>query len=549
MGGSTRASKRSMLLAVLIGALLLVADAHFQSTLMADDTPRRRLAKYQTDMAEAEAVLMQTVPQPARSDVSSGGPAPVERLYEAGLGSCGIPDIDDPEECVADLAAFPALNRNSAKVRQLACLAHNYLRPWMGIPGITEGMGARGMISPKLLGQMATMSSVLSCSGHVRIVKGEIFFRFGGFEFDWYRMRRFVFSIRMIEEAIIEYNLYNLNAEFFISTCDLPTSRVSSVAKHRAGLPIFSPHGAPGSVDILYPDPVDLSKSYFRDIEDTVPWEQKQGRAVFRGGMTNFFVQYDTQWRSSPRFRVHRMSEVRPDLVDAKVVGNVDPKFLDRMRDDKVELGERMGPAQIQEFKYELDVDGGTGSGRVCGILSSNQMLIKQASEYTQFFDPLLCPHRHFVPTHRYFSNLFSQIEWARSHDNQARRIIRNANNIAGDVCTWEGRRLYWAILLAKYSVSALESAANVTKPNVFQCNVPPTQVDVENSSKYSKPKPAKWIPRCKVPEEMPNQPPCTHFCAGPLDEPQKWKWLPSSLLHGIEVFKPDNGRIKFRPS
>ncbi|GJP66435.1 hypothetical protein CLOP_g23369 [Closterium sp. NIES-67] len=477
----------------------------------------------------------------------------VERFYEAGFGSCGIPDIASDDECVADLAAFPELaaRSGSSRVRRLACLAHSYLRPWMGIPGVKKGMGARGMISPRILHRMGRMANVLSCSGHVRIVNGKIFFRFGGFEFHWYRMRRFVFSILMIKDAIETYNLHSLNAEFYLSTCDLHISKAASIADRRAGLPIFSPHGAPGSIDILYPDPVDLSASYFRSGDDAVPWELKQSRAVFRGGMTNFRVSYDRQWRASPRFRVHRMSDVRPDLLDAKVVtsglkSTVDAEFQDSLRDDGIEMGNRLGPSELQGYKYELDVDGGTGSGRVCGILSSNQMLIKQGSEYTQFFDPLLCPNRHFVSTHRYFSNLFERIQWARDHDNEAQRIVKQANRLASEVCSWEGRRLYWAILLAKYSASALEDPANVTRPVTFQCKARPTQNDVENNSIRSKPKPAVWPPKCNSPDDDTNQPACTHFCAGNILE-TKWKWLTADLLDDIEVFKPRNSRIQFR--
>ncbi|CAI5467569.1 unnamed protein product [Closterium sp. Yama58-4] len=477
------------------------------------------------------------------------------RVFEAGQGSCGFPDMRaDADECVADLAEFPVLNARSrsASARKLACLAHNYLRPWTGIPGVTAGMGARGMINPAMLQQMGTMANVrykystfppallphtyphpvpfpplsppppppprpalpfrptttspwyfaitlplhishlafdslapaphhpppspphtstlpsrlyilvsasrplfrcssrlfpmlapllrgcangcaqvLSCAGHVRIVRGKIFFRFGNFEFDWYRLRRFVFSVKMIQDAIREYKLHNLNAEFFLNTCDMYISKASSVAKPLAGLPIFSVHGAPGSIDILYPDPIDLSSNYFREAEDEIPWEQKESRAVFRGGMTNYKVIYPKHWRGSPRFRVHRMSDVRPDLLDARVVGGVDPEYRAGLRQDAISFGKRLGPADLQSYKYELDVDGGTGSGRVCGVLSSSQLLIKQASEYTQFFDPLMCPYRHFLPTHRFFSDLFGQIEWAKRNDGEARRIVGQANELA----------------------------------------------------------------------------------------------------------------------
>ncbi|CAI5467568.1 unnamed protein product [Closterium sp. Yama58-4] len=536
-----------------------------------DDSPRRRLERFQSD----ETPILQSLPTAAigavksadsiadrgrgdstREDGAAGFPSSAfPRVFESGQGSCGFPDTRaDADECVADLAEFPALSARSgsATVRKLACLAHNYLRPWMGIPGVTAGMGARGMISAEILHQMGTMANILSCSGHIRIVRGKVFFRLGAFQFDWYRMRRFVFTVKMIQDAISAYKLYNLNAELFINTCDLPTSKADSVARaDRAGMPLFSPHVVPGSLDIPYPDPVDLSSSYFRDVEDKVPWEEKQGRAVFRGGMTNYHIAMPMHWRSSPRFRVHRMADARPDLLDARVMSGVDVRWRESMEADGVRLGGRLKPEELQGFKYELDVDGGTGSGRTCGILASNQVLIRQASEYYQFFDPLLCPMKHFIPTHRYFNNLYSQIQWARANDQRAREIVAAANDFASTLCTWEGRRLFWAILLAKYSTSAIEDSASITAPPLHPCSSPPTQADVEKPSKATRhlrqKMPAVWPPWCGTKDEVPNQPECTYYCIGYLDDESKWKWLSGELLEGIEVFKPRNERVRFR--
>ncbi|GJP57328.1 hypothetical protein CLOM_g16351 [Closterium sp. NIES-68] len=362
----------------------------YRFTDMPDDSPRRRLERFQSN----EAAILQSFPSAARravnsandnsagnsadnrggsrrdstrEEASAGFPSSAfPRVFESGQGSCGFPDGVSADECVGDLAAFPALRARSGSttVRKLACLAHNYLRPWMGIPGVAEGMGARGMISAEILHQMGTMANILSCSGHIRIVRGKIFFRLGAFQFDWYRMRRFVFTVKMIKDAINEYKLYSLNAELFLNTCDQPTSKADSVAREdRAGLPVFSPHVIPGSLDIPYPDPVDLSKSYFRDVEDKVSWEQKQSRAVFRGGMTNYAISMHMHWRSSPRFRVHRMADARPDLLDARVMSGVEPKWRKEMEEDGVRLGGRLNPEELQGFKYELDVDGGGGGG------------------------------------------------------------------------------------------------------------------------------------------------------------------------------------------
>ena len=63
--------------------------------------------------------------------------------------------------------------------------------------------------------------------------------------------------------AIHRYKLFNLRAEFFINTCNLPVAYDSStIPVELAGLPVFSTEHSEGSIDILYPDPVDLTGGY-----------------------------------------------------------------------------------------------------------------------------------------------------------------------------------------------------------------------------------------------------------------------------------------------
>ncbi|CAI5963211.1 unnamed protein product [Closterium sp. NIES-65] len=134
---------------------------------MPDDSPRRRLERFQSD----ETPILQSLPTAAIRAVKSAGSSADRRrggatkVEGASAAAAGFPSSAFPrvfesgararaasptraqtaDECVADLAEFPALSARSgsATVRKLACLAHNYLRPWMGIPGVTAGMGAR----------------------------------------------------------------------------------------------------------------------------------------------------------------------------------------------------------------------------------------------------------------------------------------------------------------------------------------------------------------------------------------------------------------------
>ncbi|CAI7761158.1 unnamed protein product, partial [Closterium sp. NIES-53] len=452
-----------------------------------------------------------------------------------------VPQVQSEDECVEDLRGFPAFDVKQHDVRLFACLAHRFLQPWMGIPGIKEGLGARGMIAPGLLNAMAKIGGVMSCSAHVRIVKGAIYFRYGGFEFEWYRMRRFVVSILMIQEAIRIYGLTSLNAEFFLNTCDLPASTAGSRASEKAGLPIFSPQGSLGFVDILYPDPVDLSMHYYSENSGTMPWERKRSKAVFRGAATNFKINRPYQWRGSPRFRLHRMSDVRPDLLDARIMRLHAAKYKDLLSKDKIVKGRAFNRSQLQSYKYELVVDGGSGTCRTCGVMASDQLMIKQTSELYQFFGPLLCPFRHFLPTARYFADLFSRIEWARANDQQARKINKEANKVASIACSWEGRRLYWAVLLIKYSASAMEDPSKVKAPEqLFECKDPPKQQDIEprRTAKDKRPTPPLWPAYCSSPEEDANQSPCAHFCEGKMAE-SKWKWLTPDVFKGLRAFHP----------
>lgn len=58
--------------------------------------------------------------------------------------------------------------------------------------------------------------------------------------------------------------LKSLQAEFFLNVCDLPLSFDSWMGKHIAGLPVFGTERMAGSsMDILVPDPLDLSANYF----------------------------------------------------------------------------------------------------------------------------------------------------------------------------------------------------------------------------------------------------------------------------------------------
>lgn len=129
-------------------------------------------------------------------------------------------------------------------------------------PVFTRAATLRPVNDCSLVACWLCLLQFMSCCGHIRIVKGELFYRYGGFLGHWYRNRRFIMTLKTIQTAISLYQLRSLTAELFVNTCDEPLSFDSAVAGMRGGYPIFSTEWRPGSTDILYPDPLDLSKGY-----------------------------------------------------------------------------------------------------------------------------------------------------------------------------------------------------------------------------------------------------------------------------------------------
>lgn len=56
-------------------------------------------------------------------------------------------------------------------------------------------------------------------------------------------------------------------------------------------------------------------------------------------------------------------------------------------------------------------------------------------------------------------------VKWAKDQDLKAQQIVRSANDFSKFACTWHGRQLYWAILLAKYP-TAMEAPEDVEEPH-----------------------------------------------------------------------------------
>ncbi|CAI5956439.1 unnamed protein product [Closterium sp. NIES-65] len=352
-----------------------------------------------------------------------------------------------------------------------------------GLIGITDGLGKTGLIKAAALKAIATNPKLMTCVAQVRVVEGRVFFRYGSFLEDERKLLRINLAVKMIHEAVVTFELQTLRAELYLNACDDPHSYDNSLSSGRSGFAVLSSQWTPGVTDILFPDPLDLAyqPSYSpragqvgearqerQGLEPLPIWERRQSKAEWRGRALELVLK-EANWATSLRVRLHRMSDARPDLLDARLTmwgekDGVDAKKL-LLRQGVVLAEELDDVAGRRDYKYVLVVDEQIGTRDMCRALSGPQAVIRHASGYTEFSDPLLLPGVHYAPVGHSFRDLFSVIEWMQRNDAAVRTMVRNANELAALVCTWHSRVHFWAVLLAKYSSRALENPAAVVAP------------------------------------------------------------------------------------
>eukprot|EP00271_Cylindrocystis_brebissonii_P023139 TRINITY_DN93_c0_g3_i1.p1 TRINITY_DN93_c0_g3~~TRINITY_DN93_c0_g3_i1.p1 ORF type:complete len:530 (-),score=85.58 TRINITY_DN93_c0_g3_i1:629-2218(-) len=434
----------------------------------------------------------------------------------------------------AGMDQHPQLNLSHPLTKKYAASLEGMMLPFSRIPGETWGMGSKGMVGARMLHIMGQKSDTMACAGHIRILNGTVYFRYGGFVGDHRHLFRFHQSIKLLQDTVDWYNLGALKVELFLNVCDFPISFLSAIDPYKAGFPFFSTQWAFGTTDIIIPDPVDFSPSAATDRSMEPLWRDKVAKAVFRGPSNNYDLA-DYNWRASPRFRLHRLTDTRPDLLDARLtrLERLPPQHLKKMENEEINLGEEMDAKTRGGYKYEVVVDDGVGTTKLCGVLASGHVAFKQDSSFSQFFFPFLKPGVHFLPVDHHFRNLIQAVEYAQKNDAAMEQMLEMANIAARYVCSWEGRALYWAIALVKYEAEAMEDPDDVHIPLTL-CNGRAPHALSRPFEGFS-PK----APKCGTPEAESNQPKCAYYCSDGEVVKAKWQWLSSASLSEMQRAGP----------
>ena len=95
-------------------------------------------------------------------------------------------------------------------------------------------------------------------------------------------------------------------------------------------------------------------------------------------------------------------------------------------------------------------------SGDVCSALyhdgSGVALCRHQESTLFEFWERDLEPFQHYIPVKADFSDLIEKVEWAITHDDDARAIARNGAQFVREHLHMTRVHCYWARLLSRYS-------------------------------------------------------------------------------------------------
>lgn len=181
-------------------------------------------------------------------------------------------------------------------------------------------------------------------------------------------------------------------------------------------------------------------------------WENKISKAFWRGSTTG--GPYCFYWDRFPRPSLIVSSYYHPEDVDAAFIKgsfyvDEEPAKTQILRfkslEDPVPISH-----QIQ-YKYLIAVDGNSWPSSLPWQLLSNSVVLKNDSDYIDWYYEALSPYEHYVP-YKNCEDLLVKINWLRKNDLLAGKISKQATSLAANLFKRETIAVYLYKLLLTYS-------------------------------------------------------------------------------------------------
>ena len=200
---------------------------------------------------------------------------------------------------------------------------------------------------------------------------------------------------------------------------------------------------------------------------DNYVWDNKINQIFWRGFTTgNGEMEYSIDnFDKFPRLTLVMLSKLYPNLINAefnrlsfdKNQSGEDLRLLLNLLSRNISEENREKTQTIPEenhlkYKYLISIDGNTCAWRrVPWIMLSNSVLVKQETSKMEWFYPAMKPYVHYVPINEDLSNIFQQLDWMKTHDDELKQISANAQNFVRNNLMPEHIDAYSVIILNEY--------------------------------------------------------------------------------------------------
>jgi hypothetical protein len=256
--------------------------------------------------------------------------------------------------------------------------------------------------------------------------------------------------------------------------------------------PILSPMNLPNYLDITLPVPDQWEyvsglsfPSYCRSIYEKHPevysWNLKKNTLFFRGAITGCFhdernpriklIKLSETWKKNPKRNNKNPIDNTPYLnasftknsswdtiecyypdgkPDISCQGNGYSKINIIQKSSLANKKQYVPQWKQSEYKYLLSIEGTVAPWREPYLLDTGSLLIRAETPFTFWYEPLLKPLKHYVPTKRNLTDLASVITWCKLNDKICKKISNQAKTFHEKYLSYDATLDYLQLVLSE---------------------------------------------------------------------------------------------------
>ncbi|KAH6563066.1 hypothetical protein BASA60_010852 [Batrachochytrium salamandrivorans] len=184
---------------------------------------------------------------------------------------------------------------------------------------------------------------------------------------------------------------------------------------------------------------------------DRFPWNERKSVIYWRGATSGGHAK-GGNWHNFHRTRLAKLAMKHPDMMDMKITSAVQCDFQDcaDMRKE-LDISASEPFETVYNYKYAMDIDGNSFSGRFFRLLESGSLVFKMTI-FNEYFERWIVPWEHYIPVAVDLSDLEEKITWARNNDAEARRIAESGRRFSERILNKPQMECYTELLLLEMS-------------------------------------------------------------------------------------------------